>query len=150
MDDEARHEIERIVAVLGLEPHPEGGRFVETWRAPAEADDRPVGTAIYFLLVDGERSHWHRVDAAEVWHHYAGAPLVLETSDGTKVKRRTLGVDLIAGERPQLVVEAGEWQAAATLGSWTLVGCTVAPGFDFAGFELAPADWQPGAPFRLE
>ena len=133
--------------MLGLEPHPEGGRFAETWRAPADDGERAAGTAIYFLLTEGEHSHWHRVDAAETWHHYAGAPLQLSTAGPTgPVVDRVLGTDLTAGERPQLVVEAGEWQAAVSLGAWTLVGCTVSPGFDFAGFELAPPDWQPGDP----
>ncbi|MEO0495127.1 MAG: cupin domain-containing protein [Actinomycetota bacterium] len=133
---------EEIIELLGLEPHPEGGRFAETWRAPG--DGRSAGTAIYFLLRAGERSHWHRVDAAEIWHHYAGAPLVLSTSDGVTVDDIVLGTDLRAGERPQAVVSAHAWQAARALGDWTLVGCTVSPGFEFAGFELAPPDWEPG------
>lgn len=135
-----------IIELLGLEPHPEGGRYAEMWRAPTETG-RAAGTAIYFLLTAGERSHWHRVDAAEVWHHYAGAPLRLSTAgDRGPVVDRVLGTDLTAGERPQLVVQPGEWQAAEPLGPWTLVGCTVSPGFEFAGFELAPPGWTPGAP----
>ncbi len=134
-----------IVDLLGLEPHPEGGRFAETWRAPS-GGGRAAGTAIYFLLTAGERSHWHRVDAAEVWHHYAGAPLRLSTATDGMVSDRTLGTDLVAGERPQLVVAADQWQAAESLGAWTLVGCTVSPGFDFAGFELAPPGWSPSDP----
>ena len=134
---------EEIIDLLGLEPHPEGGRFAETWRAPA--DGRSPGTAIYFLLRAGERSHWHRVDAAEVWHHYAGAALRLSISDGTTTDDHTLGTDLRAGERPQAVVPADAWQAAESLGEWTLVGCTVSPGFEFDGFELAPPGWEPGA-----
>lgn len=134
---------EEVIDLLGLEPHPEGGRFAETWRAPAEG--RSPGTAIYFLLRAGERSHWHRVDAAEVWHHYAGASLRLSISDGTTTDEHALGIDLRAGERPQAVVPAGAWQAAESLGEWTLVGCTVSPGFEFDGFELAPPDWEPGA-----
>lgn len=134
-----------IIELLGLQPHPEGGRFAEMWRAPHE-DERPVGTAIYFLLTAGERSHWHRVDAAEVWHHYAGAPLRLSTSDGDTVDDRILGIDLADGQRPQLVVEPQVWQAAEPLGAWTLVGCTVSPGFEFSGFELAPPDWSPSDP----
>ena len=145
MNSATQDDVDRIVELLGLEPHPEGGRFAETWRAPSADGARAAGTAIYFLLTDDERSHWHRVDAAEVWHHYAGAPLILETSDGITVERRVLGTDLAAGERPQLVVERGAWQAATPAGAWTLVGCTVAPGFEFAGFELAPRDWAPGA-----
>jgi predicted cupin superfamily sugar epimerase len=133
-----------IIDLLGLEPHPEGGRFVENWRAAGEG--RAAGTAIYFLLTAGERSHWHRVDAAEVWHHYAGAPLRLSTVVDGAVDHRVLGTDLVAGQRPQLVVAPHEWQAAATLGDWTLVGCTVSPGFEFDGFELAPKDWSPSDP----
>ena len=112
----------------------------------ADATDaaRPTGTAIYFLLRAGERSHWHRVDATEIWHYYAGDPIELRTSlDGASIRSRVLGADLAAGQVPQLVVAPGEWQAATSLGAWTLVGCTVSPGFDFAGFELAPEGWEP-------
>ena len=136
-----------VIKLLGLKPHPEGGHFCESFRDDrAVAGGRAASTAIYFLLARGERSHWHRVDAAEVWHYYAGAPLMLEITEhaGTPVKRVTLGPDLAAGERPQAVVDAGAWQAAASLGDWTLVGCTVAPGFHFAGFELAPPGFDPG------
>lgn len=132
-----------IVATLGMERHPEGGWYAETFRDGA-GGDRGHSTAIYYLLEAGERSHWHRVDAAEVWHWYAGAPLELGLSDGTSATTHTLGPAILSGERPQLVVPAGAWQAARSLGDWTLVGCTVAPGFDFAGFELAPKDWAPG------
>ena len=104
---------------------------------------RAHSTAIYFLLARGERSHWHKVDAVEIWHWYAGAPLALHLSKGAGHQTVTLGPDLIAGQRPQVVVPAGDWQAAEALGDWTLVGCTVAPGFDFAGFELAPKGWSP-------
>lgn len=134
---------QQLIDLLGLVPHPEGGHFIQTWQAASGAQ-RSSGTAIYFLLRAGERSHWHRIDSAEVWHHYAGAPLILETwVDGEAVTRRTLGTDLVAGERPQLVVEPGEWQSARTVGEWTLVGCTVSPGFEFRHFELAPPAWQP-------
>jgi len=136
-----------IIRLLDLKPHPEGGQFRETFRDTRIVDGaRAASTAIYFLLARGERSHWHRVDAAEVWHHYAGAPLMLEIAEqaGAPITRITLGPDLAAGQRPQAVVAAGAWQAAASLGDWTLVGCTVAPGFEFAGFELAPKDWEPG------
>ena len=132
--------------MLGLKPHPEGGHFLETHR-DARPDGRAHATAIYYLLARGERSHWHRVDAAEVWHYYAGSALALETatsSDGP-IERVTLGADLAAGERPQAVVPAHAWQAAESLGDWTLVGCTVAPGFEFEGFELAPKGWSPGS-----
>jgi uncharacterized protein len=135
-----------IIRLLGLKPHPEGGHFVETYR-DARADGRAHSTAIYFLLMRGERSHWHRADAAEVWHYYAGSALKLElaTTDHSPIERIILGGDLAAGERPQAVVPAHAWQAAETLGDWTLVGCTVAPGFEFAGFELAPKGWAPGS-----
>ncbi len=132
-----------IIARLGLQPHPEGGRFRETFRASGVG--RAASTAIYFLLKAGERSHWHKVDADEAWHHYAGAPLELSMSDdGGTVHRLRLGTDFGIGEAPQIVVPRGVWQAARSLGNWTLVGCTVAPGFDFAGFELAPPGWAPG------
>jgi predicted cupin superfamily sugar epimerase len=132
-----------IIELLRLEPHPEGGRFAETWRAPAIGDERAAGTAIYFLLQAGESSHWHRVDAAEVWHHYAGAPLRLRVAHDGVVAEHVLGADLGAGERPQRVVGADQRQVAESLGEWALVGCTVSPGFDFAGFELAPTGWGP-------
>jgi uncharacterized protein len=138
---------EAVIRLLALKPHPEGGHFRETFRdAPpvGEGGGRAASTAIYFLLARGERSHWHRVDAAEAWHWYAGAPLKLEIAQsGGGIDRLILGGDLAAGERPQAVVPAHAWQAAQTLGDWTLCGCTVAPGFDFNGFELAPKDWTP-------
>jgi uncharacterized protein len=135
-----------IIRLLGLEPHPEGGHYRQTFRDPVESAGRAASTAIYFLLARGERSHWHRVDAAEAWHYYAGAPIELEISlDGeAPVERVRLGADLAAGERPQAVVPAHAWQAAKCLGDWTLVGCTVAPGFMFSLFELAPPEWTPG------
>jgi predicted cupin superfamily sugar epimerase len=134
-----------IIRLLGLQPHPEGGHFRETFRdGRVDADGRAVSTAIYYLLGVGEVSEWHRVDAAETWHFYAGAPLVLTVSpDGHDAFSAHLGNDLAIGQRPQIVVPAGHWQTATTLGEWTLVGCTVAPGFDFAGFEMAPSDWRP-------
>jgi predicted cupin superfamily sugar epimerase len=137
-----------IIALLDLLPHPEGGHFRETFRDPsATGGGRSASTAIYYLLARGERSHWHRIDAVETWHWYAGAPLALDTASAEtcKVERLILGPDLVAGERPQAVIPAQTWQAAESRGDWTLVGCTVVPGFDFAGFELAPADWTPGA-----
>ena len=134
---------DEIIARLGLQPHPEGGHYREIFRAAGTG--RTAGTAIYFLLKAGERSHWHRVDADEIWHHYAGAPLELSLSaDGKTSRHFRLGTDFALGEEPQRVAPKGVWQAARTLGSWTLVGCTVAPAFDFAGFELAPPGWQPG------
>jgi uncharacterized protein len=133
-----------LIHLLDLKPHPEGGHFRETFRdSRTDSNGRAASTAIYFLLARGERSHWHRVDAVEAWHWYAGAPLRLEMHDGGRTTAIRLGADLAAGERPQAVVPAGAWQAAESLGDWTLVGCTVAPGFDFAGFELAPPGWSP-------
>jgi predicted cupin superfamily sugar epimerase len=125
---------DEVIALLGLRPHPEGGWYAETWREPSDADERPASSAIYFLLRGSEASRRHRIDASEVWHWYAGAPLEL-TIDALP---RRLGPDLTAGERPQLVVPAGAWQSARSLGEWTLAGCTVAPAFEFARFELAP------------
>ena len=133
-----------VIRLLGLEPHPEGGHYRETFRDARIVDGgRAASTAIYFLLARGERSHWHRVDAVEVWHYHAGAPLTLRIADAGGVTEVRLGADLAAGERPQAVVPAHAWQAAESLGDWTLVGCTVAPGFDFTGFELAPTGWNP-------
>ena len=134
-----------VIRLLDLKPHPEGGHFRETFRDARQIESgRSASTAIYFLLARGERSHWHRIDAIEVWHWYAGEPLVLEICRGPRhVERLTLGRDLAAGERPQVVVPVRAWQAAQSLGGWTLCGCTVAPGFDFNGFELAPKNWSP-------
>ena len=135
-----------VIHLLGLRPHPEGGHFRETFRDHREgADDRAASTAIYYLLARGERSHWHRVDAAEVWHWYGGAALALHVAGGSPAASVRLGPDLVTGERPQAIVPAGVWQAAESLGDWTLVGCTVAPGFTFAGFEIAPKGWSPPA-----
>ncbi|TNC68043.1 cupin domain-containing protein [Rubellimicrobium roseum] len=131
---------EEIAATLGLEPHPEGGLYRQTWVAEAGPGERPAGTCIYFLLRAGERSHWHRVDAAEIWHFYAGAPLVLSLSEteAGPVAAHRLGPDLGSGEAPQRIVPKGWWQSARSTGEWTLVGCTVSPGFRFEGFTLAP------------
>jgi predicted cupin superfamily sugar epimerase len=136
-----------VIRLLDLKPHPEGGHFRETFRDPRTIDGRrAASTAIYFLLAAGERSHWHRIDAVETWHYYAGAPLALDIAarDGGPVERMTLGADIAAGERPQAIVPARAWQAAASLGAWTLTGCTVAPGFEFEQFELAPKGWMRG------
>lgn len=134
---------DEAIALLNLTPHPEGGHFCETFR-DAGTGGRGHSTAIYYLLRAGEVSHWHRVDAAEVWHFYAGAPLVLTISpNGHDAYARHLGSNLTSGQRPQIVVPAVHWQTATTLGPWTLVGCTVAPAFEFQGFEMAPADWKP-------
>jgi uncharacterized protein len=134
-----------IITRLELRPHPEGGHYRETFRdSRTDAQGRALSTAIYFLLARGERSHWHRVDAVEVWHYYAGHALTLHiANEGCKPHAVRLGPDPAAGERPQAIVPAQAWQAAESTGDWTLVGCTVSPGFEFAGFELAPKDWAP-------
>ena len=133
-----------IIALLKLERHPEGGWYRETFRDALEIDGRAASTAIYFLLDVGEVSEWHRVDAVEVWHWHAGAPLVITTSpNGHDATAVHLGPEIAAGQRPQVVVPAGHWQTATSLGAWTLVSCTVAPGFRFVGFELAPPGWRP-------
>ena len=127
-----------IIQKLDLQPHPEGGWYRQTWAAAN--GPRPTGTCIYFLLKAGERSHWHRVDADEIWLYHAGAPLLLrlsETTDGPATPV-TLGPDLTANQHPQVIVPANAWQAAVSEGGWTLVSCTVSPGFQFEGFELAP------------
>lgn len=134
-----------VIFTLGLQPHPEGGWYAQTFEDSAQADGRARSTAIYYLLEAGDVSAWHRVDAVEVWHFYTGAPLTLRVSDGISVDSFVLGAEFDAGQRPQLVVPQGAWQSAQSQGAWTLVGCTVAPGFEFAGFELAPPGWEPGA-----
>lgn len=134
---------EDIVSLLDLQPHPEGGYFRETYRDPDEVNGRSRSTAIYFLLAEGQVSHWHRVDAAELWHFYSGAPLELSVAVDKNRRDIRLGVDLVAGERPQIIVPPHAWQSARSLGTWTLVGCTVAPAFEFSGFELAPEGWSP-------
>lgn len=134
-----------IIAALGMSPHPEGGWYVETFRDAPEGG-RGHSTAIYYLLEAGQRSHWHRVDAAEVWHFYDGAPLELGFSaDGQASEFEILGLGLAQGQRPQIIVPANHWQSAKSLGAWTLVGCTVSPGFEFSKFEMAPPGWEPGA-----
>ncbi len=140
-----------IIAKLGLEPHPEGGWYRQTWRAEAAAGERPSATAIHFLLEAHQRSHWHRVDAAEIWLWHAGDPLTLSIAahDHAPVSAVTLGPGVLAGEQPQALVPTGQWQAAEPCSGagtgWTLVSCVVSPGFDFAGFELAPPGWAPNA-----
>lgn len=132
-------EAQRLIAALGLEPHPEGGWYRQTW-VDDTSPRRPSGTAIHFLLQAGERSHWHRVDATEIWHWHAGAPLILSLAETTEGPARDirLGPDVLAGDAPQVIVPAHHWQAAAPTGDWTLVSCTVSPGFRFEGFTLAP------------
>jgi len=133
---------DEIISQLELAPHPEGGWYRQTW--VADNAGRPAGTCIYFLLKRGERSHWHRVDAVEIWHYYAGAPLVLnmsETPAGPAVAQ-VLGPDIAGGQVPQIIVPTGHWQSARPTGDWTLVGCTVSPGFSFDGFDLAAKDFD--------
>jgi predicted cupin superfamily sugar epimerase len=135
---------DQIIAKLQLQPHPEGGWYREMWRDTPADGGRGAGTAIYFLLRAGERSHWHRVtDAAEIWHWYAGEPLDLSISDGAQTSTVRLGPSVLTGEVPQAIVPANAWQAASPTGAWTLVGCTVSPAFEFAAFELAAPDWKP-------
>ena len=130
----------QIIAALNLIPHPEGGWYQETWRSAEQSNQRALGTAIYYLLEKGQKSRWHRVDATEIWHFYAGDPLDLfVASDGAETaSRHALGGDVAKGQRPQVIVPKGAWQSAQSTGDWTLVGCTVTPGFQFAGFYLAP------------
>lgn len=134
-----------IIARLELRPHPEGGYYRETFRdSRADAQGRACSTAIYYLLAHGKASQWHRIDATEIWHYYAGSPLLLRTAlDGCAPHTVRLGPDIAAGERPQAIVPALAWQTAETTGDWTLVGCSVAPAFEFAKFEPAPAGWEP-------
>ena len=136
----------RLIDTLRLEPHPEGGWYRETWRAEAPAGARAPATAILFLLEHGQRSHWHRVDATELWLFHAGSALILRTAAGDSgpVREARLGGDVLAGEQPQLRIAPGEWQSAEAQGGWTLVSCIVSPGFEFAGFDLAPPGWAPG------
>ena len=134
-----------IIQALKLERHPEGGWYIQTFRDSEGAAGRANSTAIYYLLESGDRSHWHTVDAVEIWHYHAGAPLELSLSEDGRTERSiVIGGDILAGERPQGIVRKGEWQSARSLGDWTLVGCTVAPGFEFSGFRMAPPGWKPG------
>lgn len=133
-----------LILLLKLERHPEGGWYRQIFQDIAPGDERAKSTAIYYLLEGGDRSHWHRVDAAEIWHFYAGSPLELGLSpDGKGKITQTLGIDFATGQRPQIIVPTGQWQSAKSLGEWTLCGCTVAPGFEFNGFEMAKPDWEP-------
>lgn len=134
-----------IIETLQLLPHPEGGFYRETFRDSKDPERRGHSTAIYYLLLAGQRSHWHKVDAAEVWHWYAGAPLLLSVAakEDSKPHDMVLGPNFGLNERPQHVVPTGHWQSAESLGEFTLTGCTVAPGFSFEGFEMAPKGWRP-------
>lgn len=138
-----------LIRRLGLQPHPEGGWYRETWRDGQGRDGdgrtRGSGTAIYFLLEAGQRSEWHRVDAAEIWHHYAGGPLRLSIAEEGKAPRvELLGKDFSRGEEPQRIVPPHAWQKAEPAGDWVLVGCTVSPAFEFSRFEMAKPGWEPG------
>ncbi len=135
---------EAVRNALGLAPHPEGGHYREVWRDRPVSGERGAATSILFLIAAGERSHWHQVDAAEIWLWQAGAPLVLGISqDGAPKQEVRLGPDIASGEVLQAVVPVRVWQEASSLGAWSLVSCVVAPAFEFSGFELAPADWMP-------
>lgn len=135
-----------LIDALGLKPHPEGGWYRETWRSEARAGERGAATAILFLLEQGQSSHWHKVDATELWLFHSGSPLLLRTSasDAGPVRTTRLGPDVLAGEQVQWRVEPGRWQAAEADHGWTLVSCIVSPAFEFAGFTLAPPGWAPG------
>ena len=136
-----------VVRLLDLAPHPEGGHYRETFRDGPGPDGRARSTAIYFLLAADEVSHWHRIDAVEIWHWHAGAPLALTVSEnGHDAWGVHLGPEIGLGQRPQAIVPAGAWQTAVSLGRWTLVGCTVAPGFTFDGFQMADLGFEPGRP----
>ena len=137
---------EGVIERLGLRPHPEGGWYRETWRGPTGDNGRAIGTAIHFLLEAGQASHWHRVDATEIWLWHAGSPLVLALAEDEKAEAETmrLGPEVLDGERPQQVVPTGCWQAARAGEGWALVSCVVVPGFEFSGFTLAPPKWEPG------
>lgn len=140
---------ESIIEHLGLSPHPEGGWFRESWRAPAEAGERARATTVLFLLEQGQASHWHKVDATEIWLFQAGDPLELSfaASDEGPVQSVTLGSDVLNGQTVEHVLAPHEWQAARPTdgpNGYTLVTCIVSPGFEFEGFTLAPPDWAPG------
>jgi predicted cupin superfamily sugar epimerase len=144
MSMQADYSVSDLIRILDLKPHPEGGHYRETFRDAAGNQGRSASTAIYFLLTAGEESRWHRIDSVEVWHWYGGAPLLLSTNlEGHEPVQLRLGMDLNRGERPQAFVPGGAWQSAKSLGAWTLVGCTVAPGFLFDKFEVAGPDWAP-------
>ena len=133
----------QVIERLQLQPHPEGGWYRETWRAASETGARSAGSSIYYLLERHQRSHWHRIDASELWLYQAGGALRLRTAhDGQTIERR-LGPDLLDGDLLQAVVRPGEWQSADTEADWTMVCCVVAPAFEFTGFELAPEGWMP-------
>ena len=138
---------DEIIAALELQPHPEGGFYRETFRDDAVADGRARSTAIYYLLRAGDVSRWHRIDAAEVWHWYAGDALELSLLGSGTVSRVLLGPRVTEGQRPQAIVQARGWQSARPLGSYVLCGCTVAPGFEYSEFQLAPDGWSPVGPF---
>lgn len=147
MSKSANASAEDIIQALNLTKHPEGGWYVQTFCDSLAVDGRAASTAIYFLLKEDETSHWHRIDSVEVWHWYAGARLELICADDEnddEPQRIILGNDILAGERPQAIIPHRAWQSARPLGGWVLVGCTVAPGFQFSQFEMAPPGWRPG------
>lgn len=139
----ANEQVQDVIARHDLAPHPEGGWYRETWRATSVGSERGAGTSILFLLEAGQRSHWHRVDAFELWIFQAGTALTLSTAEGSTVSCVRLGVDVLAGEQPQHIVQPHQWQAAQAGMGWSLVACVVMPAFQFEGFELAPVGWTP-------
>lgn len=139
-------DVQGIIERFGMVPHPEGGWYAETFRAASASGKRSAVTAIYYLLEQGQRSHWHTVDASEIWLWHAGSAMRLSLShDGQQTETVLLGADIAAGERPQAIVPLGVWQSAESVSAWSLVSCVVAPGFEFAGFKMAPRDWSPGS-----
>ena len=133
-----------VIRILGLEPHPEGGHYRQVYEHVPTDGGRGFMNSIYFLLRAGDRSHWHRLDAPEIWSYHAGSPVTVSVwIEGRPVETHRLGNNLATGERPQVMVPAGAWQAGESLGDWSLIGCVVAPAFQFSGFELAPRDWSP-------
>lgn len=138
--------LNEIIRILDMQPHPEGGWYVETFRDEKTVDGRSVATVIYFLLAADQVSAWHKVDASEIWLWHAGAPLSLSVSeDGVSTRSFRLGPNIRGSEKPQIVIPAEVWQTAESLGAWTLVSCVVAPGFEFSGFQMAPDGWYPGS-----
>ncbi len=144
MDEFSGLDADSVINTFGMIPHPEGGWYAEMFRSEAAAGERPAVSAIYFLLREGERSHWHAVDATEIWLWHAGSPIRLHLNrEGADQESVVLGMDLAGGQRPQAAVPEGVWQAAESTGRWSLVSCVVAPAFHFSGFTLAPPDWTP-------
>ena len=137
----------QIIKFLQLQPHPEGGWYKQTWKSEDTLSGRASGTSIYFLLKAGEISHWHKIDSVEIWHYYDGSPLILRiaTEDNNEIATKILGPNLAKSQSPQILVNKNLWQSAETTGDYTLVGCTVSPGFEFSKFTLAPKNFNPNS-----